>query len=59
MLDPIPKPKPATAESLKRKLEEEEEEYREANKKAKTVHEVVDNVVILEDSDEDIVCSDT
>lgn len=58
LISPIPKPRPATAESLKRKMEEELDEYKETNKKAKTAHEVVDNVVILEDFDEDIVFLD-
>jgi hypothetical protein len=58
LLNPIPPPRPVTAESLKRKLEEEADEYSNAAKKAKTVHEVVGNVVILEDSDEEIVCLD-
>jgi hypothetical protein len=59
LIDAIPKAQPK-ALSLKRKLEEDEEEAEaERAKKTKATHTVVDDVVILDESDdEDIVLLD-
>lgn len=64
LMNAIPKPKQTKRESeeKKRKLEEEDTDLdqlsRQTAKKAKVSHQVVDNVVVLEDDDEDLVLLD-
>lgn len=63
-MNAIPKPKQTERESeeKKRKLEEKDTDLdqlsRQTAKKAKVSHQVVDNVVVLEDDDEDLVLLD-
>ncbi|CAO3607505.1 unnamed protein product [Mucor fragilis] len=64
LMNAIPKPKQTERESeeKKRKLEEKDTDLdqlsRQTAKKAKVSHQVVDNVVVLEDDDEDLVLLD-
>ncbi|KAL9554989.1 hypothetical protein MBANPS3_002557 [Mucor bainieri] len=64
LMNAIPKPKQTKqeAEEKKRKLEEDDADLdqlsRQTVKKAKVSHQVVDNVVVLEDDDEDLVLLD-
>lgn len=64
MMNAIPKPKQTKSESeeKKRRLDEEDAGLDQLSlqtaKKAKVSHQVVDNVVVLEDDDEDLVLLD-
>ncbi|KAK4509131.1 uncharacterized protein ATC70_007481 [Mucor velutinosus] len=64
LMGAIPKPKQTSRDSgeKKRRLDEDEADLdqlsRQTAKKAKVSHQVVDNVVVLEDGDEDLVLLD-
>ncbi|CAO0799477.1 unnamed protein product [Mucor circinelloides] len=64
LMNAIPKPKQTKSESeeKKRRLDEEDADLdqlsRQTAKKAKVSHQVIDNVVVLEDDDEDLVLLD-
>lgn len=61
-MNAIPKPKQTKRESEKRKASEDDTDLdqlsRQTAKKAKVSHQVVDDVVVLEDDDEDLVLLD-
>ncbi|KAF1796754.1 hypothetical protein V8B55DRAFT_1451843 [Mucor lusitanicus] len=62
LMNAIPKPKQTKRESEKRKASEDDTDLdqlsRQTAKKAKVSHQVVDDVVVLEDDDEDLVLLD-
>ena len=62
LMNAIPKPlmSKSEAEERKRKLDEDEDEHlaQQTAKKAKVSHQIIDNVVVLEDDEEEIVLLD-